>query len=259
MADKNADRERRRTVEGESGRAPDETILVARATTLEARLFTVALVAPAAVPADDKPVPAARLASAGVRCRQPLHVTPQLAALVEAPHLLHTAHVPAADENPRQGRPRFPRHSQDPPQLVHEGRVHGDVTLVQRHAEGPQDSPHGLAVLEGAADDPEAGEVDHDGLLCARDPDLGGGSAVRQQRRVGEGEGAEESLGAAVAVADGGGGAYISAGGAGEIVGGEEAPNVLEGGAREFGGGGVVDLSSGFGAPQPHGVYKKQN
>lgn len=75
--------------------------------------------APLALLAQNKRIPATYLARAGLRRRQPLEVLLQLAALVQAPHLLDAADVPPLDENPRQSQIRF-RFTENFMQLVHE-------------------------------------------------------------------------------------------------------------------------------------------
>ena len=110
----------------------------------------------------------------------------------------------AADEDLRE------RHAaavgQERGELREEAGVHGEVPLVEGRAEPPQDGPHGAAVLVGAADDAEGGEVQHHapgprgelrggagwdrGLLeRAEDPERGGGDAdaVEDARRWGGG------------------------------------------------------------------------
>lgn len=47
---------------------------------------------------------------------------------------------------------------------MEKGRVHREVTLVDRDAEATEDGPHGAAVFEGLADDAERGEVEDDAV-----------------------------------------------------------------------------------------------
>lgn len=72
-------------------------------------------------------------------------------------HLLGPADEPLADEDARDGQPPAAGHRLE---LPDEGRVHGEVPLVDRDAEPAEDRPDGPAVLERLADHAEACEVD---------------------------------------------------------------------------------------------------
>ena len=101
-----------------------------------------------------------------IRPREPFDHPLQLAALVEPPDVFGAADVLASDENPRQRR-AAPA-AEDRAELVAEPIVDRHVALVDGDAEVPEDRLDGAAVVEGAADDAEAGEVDDDAAVEAR-------------------------------------------------------------------------------------------
>nr|TKW26782.1 hypothetical protein SEVIR_3G213800v2 [Setaria viridis] len=176
----------------------------------------------------------------------------ELAGLVEAPDLLGAAEVAAADEDLGQRHAAALRVGEQRRELGEEGGVHGEVPLVDGGAEPPQDGPHGAAVLVGAADHAERGEVEDHPPAAAP---AGGGGVVLPSAAVGgrgrglleRAEDPERGGGDADAVEDarrrgGGGGARGRRGG----VRREQRPEVLEGrgwegearGRDERGGGG---------------------
>lgn len=153
----------------EAVRAPDEAALVAGGAGEDAVLVAVLLAAPVAVllPA---PVAAAAghvalvaAAAAGGMGRgggwRGRDDAVQLAGLVEALDLLDAPEVAAVHEDLREGQAQAGR--QERGELRDEGVVHGQVALVDGGADPPQDEAHGVAVLVGAADDAEGGEVQH--------------------------------------------------------------------------------------------------
>lgn len=149
--------------------APDEATLVARRTRLEPTLLRVHLARTGTFPTQQEPVIVAHVASAQMRicCGQTFEELPELAILVQPPHLLGPTHVPSVDEHTRESQTRFA--TRDPTELREKTRVHRNVALVQSDAESAQDGTHRFAVLERAADHAEAREVHHNALLRAGD------------------------------------------------------------------------------------------
>jgi hypothetical protein len=146
---------------GAAGGAPDETVLVAVRAGAEpaAALEAVSLVAAVAAAAEHVPPPVAEGEGEDRRGGGWGDDAAELARLVEAADLLGAAEVVAADEDLRE------RHvatvGEQRPQLREEPRVHGQVPLVDGRAEPAQDGADGVAVLVGAADHAEGGEVEH--------------------------------------------------------------------------------------------------
>lgn len=85
-------------------RAPDEAVLVAGGTTLEAILLSVQLVAATTLDTQNKPVPSARVTDARFLCGQAFHELLELAGLVQRSHLVGPTYVPPTNENPRQSQ-----------------------------------------------------------------------------------------------------------------------------------------------------------
>jgi hypothetical protein len=83
----------------------------------------------------------------------------ELARLVEAADLLDAAEVAAADEDLRERH--APAVGEQRRQFREEPGIHGQVPLVDGRAEPAQDGAHSAAVLVGAADHAEGGEVEH--------------------------------------------------------------------------------------------------
>lgn len=98
-----------------------------------------------------------------IRCGQPFEKLPELATLVQPPHLLGPTHVPPVNKNSGQGQPGFP--TRDPTKLRKKTRVHGHVSLVQRDTEPTQDGTHRFAVLVRGSNHAQAREVDYHALL----------------------------------------------------------------------------------------------
>jgi hypothetical protein len=193
-----------------AGGTADEPVLVALGAGPEpaAALEAVPLVAAVAGGAEHVALGAA--AGAAAAGRRGGDDAPELAGLVEAPHLLGAADVAAAHEDLGQRHAAARRVGQERGQLRQVARVHGQVALVDGGAEPAQDGAHRAAVLVGAADHPEGGEVQHHppaaaGARCwllaaggglgrgmlerAEDPERGGGDAeaVEDARRRGGG------------------------------------------------------------------------
>ena len=154
-------------------RAPDQAVGVARRAAPEPGLHRMNLVAPITLVAHDKSQPSAEVACVGLRAREPFNHPLQLAALVQPPYVVGAADVNAADEHARQSSGRAPAAAEDRLELVSEPVVDGDVALVDGDAESAEDGADGAAVIEGAADDAEAGVVDDDGA----------GVGVRRRRK----------------------------------------------------------------------------
>lgn len=173
----------------------------------------------------DESEPSTAITTFLIRPWQPFDQTLQLAALVHLPYIVGAADADAADEDLWECNTAA---AEDPVELVEEPVVDGDVALVDGDAEAAEDGSDGFAVVEGAADDAEAGEVDDHALVEAgRECDCGGAWGA---------PGAEDGGGDADAAEEGGGGGF---GGFWFGVIFEEALNVFEGRAGEAGGAGT--------------------
>ena len=117
----------------------------------------------------------AGVAGVQVGAREAFDEAVELAALVELADVVSSANVDATDEYARQGE--VAAAAEDGVELVAEAVVDGDVALVDGNAEAAEDGSDGAAVVEGAADDAEGGEVDDDTLVEAGRECGGGGGA----------------------------------------------------------------------------------
>lgn len=89
----------------------------------------------------------------------------KLAGLEEPFHHLCAAEIASIDEHLRKPRVLVPQHAL---KLSPERRVHGHVTLVDPNPKSPEYHPHGVAILVGPSDSPEARQVHHDPVLRSR-------------------------------------------------------------------------------------------
>ncbi|URE07712.1 hypothetical protein MUK42_19331 [Musa troglodytarum] len=230
--------------------ASDEAVLVALGAGPEAPgLVAESPVAAAARGAEDEAHAAAGLAGG---CHGggsgPLDEGLELAGLVEAADLVGATEAAAGEEDLGEGGLL---EAQGGLELGEEAGVHGEVALVDGDAEAAEDGADGAAVLEGAADDAEGGEVEDDAAAAAA------GVAVR----IGDGgaKGAEGGGGKAGTVEDAAEGGRR---GRGRIVvvaeDGLEVPESRggEGGGAADGAGGSGG-SSGLYPRRPHGEAER--
>lgn len=162
-------------VHKEASRAPNQTVRIARRTASKSVFFGEDFVASVALIAHYESETSATVASVLIRAREPFNEAVELATLVKLTDIVGAADVDAADEDAWQGE--IAAAAENGVEFVAEAVVDGDVTLVDGDAEAAEDGSDGSAVVEGAADDAEAGEVDDDALVKAGRESGGDGSA----------------------------------------------------------------------------------
>lgn len=113
-----------------------------------------------AIGARDKPHTTAAVADERrVLSGDPFEHFPQLPSLVHLPDLFRPAEPPTSNEH--LGQNERPALHQQLLKLAAEGCIHGNIALVDGHVEASEDGADSAAVLEGASDAAERGEVEN--------------------------------------------------------------------------------------------------
>lgn len=99
------------------------------------------------------------------RQRQPLKQFGDGALLQYPHHLLRAADVPPIDKQPGRDEVGGASPLHQLPQLISKPSVHRDIPLAHRHPQPSDRRSHRLAVLEGFANAPQAGGVEHHPVL----------------------------------------------------------------------------------------------
>jgi len=162
-------------VHEEARRAPNQAVGIARRTASKSVFFGEDFVTSVALIAHYESETSAAVASVLIRAREPFDEAVELAALVKLTDVVGAADVDAADEDAWQGE--VAAAAENCVKFVAEAVIDGDVALVDGDAEAAEDGSDSTAVVESAADNAEAGEVDDDALVKARRESSGDGSA----------------------------------------------------------------------------------
>ncbi|CAL9207398.1 unnamed protein product, partial [Musa hybrid cultivar] len=122
----------------------------------------------------------------------PVDESLELAGLVEAADLVGAAKAAASEEDLREGGPVAAKGGLE---LGEGARIHGEVAFVDDDAEAAKDGADGAAILEGAADDVEGGEVEDDGAASVGIRGRGAESTKGGGRGAGSVDDAAEDVG----------------------------------------------------------------